>query len=105
MKENLFTKGFEKGISWEKIAATEIKKNFGTWLYNKYTVNNYAVSRSVILKNTRRIESRWKNINFSNWKTLGRCPKPYELLKKFNQNFYQNAITLRFSEQNYKLYY
>ena len=41
------------------------------------------------------------NINFS--KTLGRCPKPYELLKKFNQNFYQNAITLRFSEQSYKL--
>ena len=26
MKENLFTKGFEKGISGEKIAATEIKK-------------------------------------------------------------------------------
>ena len=26
MKENLFTKGFEKSISGEKIAATEIKK-------------------------------------------------------------------------------
>ena len=26
MKENLFTKGFEKGISGEKITATEIKK-------------------------------------------------------------------------------
>ena len=26
MKENLFTKGFEKGVSGEKITATEIKK-------------------------------------------------------------------------------
>lgn len=25
MKENLFTKGFEKGVSGEKITATEIK--------------------------------------------------------------------------------
>ena len=32
-------------------------------------------------------------------KTLGLCPKPCELLKKFNQNFYQNAITLRFSKK------
>ena len=43
-------------------------------------------------------------------KTVGLCPTPYktvdsvhtcELLKKFNQNFYQNAITLRFSENNF----
>ena len=32
-------------------------------------------------------------------------PHPDQLLKKLDQNFYQNAITLRFSEQNYKLCY
>ena len=29
-------------------------------------------------------------------KTVGLCPTPHELLKKFNQNFYQNAINIAF---------
>ena len=44
-----------------------------------------------------------KNINLA--KTLRLCLKLCEPLKRLKRNFYQNAITLRFSEQNYKLCY
>ena len=36
-------------------------------------------------------------------KTVGLCPTPCKPLKRLDLNFYQNAITLHFSEQNYKL--
>ena len=46
-----------------------------------------------------------KKYKFIEVRPWGVTPIPHELLKKFNQNFYQNAITLRFSGEKMNLHY
>ena len=63
------------------------------------------------MKDTFPIQRLWRRtlpavprLNYS-IKDLGALPQhPDQLLKKLDQNFYQNAISLHFSEENYKLY-
>ena len=73
---------------WQQIKDLRFKNTAGEILFDKVLENQNI-----------------NNITINLWKTLRLCLKLCEPLKRLKRNFYQNAITLRFSGQNYKLCY